>query len=542
MNVTKNKLIEALNFLGEFPEKSLKKEELIKKLNQIYDKEIERLNVVINIQIYDLIKKLVESDENGIDIGIEYEPEVDFLENTLIIDELVIDEEKTHIKFNEKMKDRFAKFINKKNETYIKMNQTIVNLMINITEAYGIIEDHEMLKMINRFLKSEIEMEYIYFLTDFQIDLRNEITIVDSEDESYFMSDFVHSPEEIIYERLNSDLSYKNYTIEELQNNTPRTILERKEAQDVLNFFKKKKIEFAEEATMIIIIYIMTAPKFEIKEFMQLIKIDFDNLEDADEYLQLIMKLHNRIPHYSLYGYSPEELFKNRLEQEQKEKEKKKKTKIGRNDPCPCGSGKKYKNCCLNKVVHVDFKNEKYADCIDSDDSDIFFALRNLLLDYTNKQYNINKDLEDYEDVARSETDEVIEIRNKIWEDPNVIANYIKENPDNLDEKFISIIKEWNEKKVNDGFILYKYEEEYALLINDDNIYYVKGLKERLRDMIPEQNLPMYIKTVLLPYKNYIVYDSYIQQYKMSFGNGIRKIWDDNYKKMLKENKVKFEL
>ena len=24
-------------------------------------------------------------------------------------------------------------------------------------------------------------------------------------------------------------------------------------------------------------------------------------------------------------------------------------TKIGRNKPCPCGSGKKYKNCCLKK-------------------------------------------------------------------------------------------------------------------------------------------------------------------------------------------------
>ena len=24
---------------------------------------------------------------------------------------------------------------------------------------------------------------------------------------------------------------------------------------------------------------------------------------------------------------------------------------IGRNDPCPCGSGKKYKKCCMNKVV-----------------------------------------------------------------------------------------------------------------------------------------------------------------------------------------------
>jgi len=26
--------------------------------------------------------------------------------------------------------------------------------------------------------------------------------------------------------------------------------------------------------------------------------------------------------------------------------------KVGRNDPCPCGSGKKYKHCCLNKLTH----------------------------------------------------------------------------------------------------------------------------------------------------------------------------------------------
>src|SRR5262249_42135842 len=24
-------------------------------------------------------------------------------------------------------------------------------------------------------------------------------------------------------------------------------------------------------------------------------------------------------------------------------------TKVGRNDPCPCGSGKKFKKCCMNK-------------------------------------------------------------------------------------------------------------------------------------------------------------------------------------------------
>jgi len=28
---------------------------------------------------------------------------------------------------------------------------------------------------------------------------------------------------------------------------------------------------------------------------------------------------------------------------------KRKDEKVGRNDPCPCGSGKKYKVCCVNK-------------------------------------------------------------------------------------------------------------------------------------------------------------------------------------------------
>ena len=31
---------------------------------------------------------------------------------------------------------------------------------------------------------------------------------------------------------------------------------------------------------------------------------------------------------------------------EQAKKQPKRVQKVGRNDPCPCGSGKKYKNCC----------------------------------------------------------------------------------------------------------------------------------------------------------------------------------------------------
>lgn len=36
--------------------------------------------------------------------------------------------------------------------------------------------------------------------------------------------------------------------------------------------------------------------------------------------------------------------------------------KVGRNDPCPCGSGKKYKNCCMKKdlgLVDDPFTDDK---------------------------------------------------------------------------------------------------------------------------------------------------------------------------------------
>jgi len=45
-------------------------------------------------------------------------------------------------------------------------------------------------------------------------------------------------------------------------------------------------------------------------------------------------------------------MFKDAIEKENRKAtsiKSGKRVKIGRNDPCPCGSGKKYKKCCMNK-------------------------------------------------------------------------------------------------------------------------------------------------------------------------------------------------
>jgi uncharacterized protein YecA (UPF0149 family) len=65
------------------------------------------------------------------------------------------------------------------------------------------------------------------------------------------------------------------------------------------------------------------------------------------------------LPRWDLKGHSPTEAFEMGIKLP-KEKEYKPESfiesndipfvnaspKIGRNEPCPCGSGKKYKNCC----------------------------------------------------------------------------------------------------------------------------------------------------------------------------------------------------
>jgi hypothetical protein len=51
--------------------------------------------------------------------------------------------------------------------------------------------------------------------------------------------------------------------------------------------------------------------------------------------------------HFCWWVYDPEtESFRRGCEAEHGEKQIKQRRPVGRNDPCPCGSGKKYKRCC----------------------------------------------------------------------------------------------------------------------------------------------------------------------------------------------------
>ena len=47
-----------------------------------------------------------------------------------------------------------------------------------------------------------------------------------------------------------------------------------------------------------------------------------------------------------------QEVQKNTTVNTVKEPKRRQTPKVGRNDPCPCGSGKKFKKCCMGKGIY----------------------------------------------------------------------------------------------------------------------------------------------------------------------------------------------
>jgi len=92
----------------------------------------------------------------------------------------------------------------------------------------------------------------------------------------------------------------------------------------------------------------------ELSEFIAQ-AFDCPDLEVVNEILMAASNVYNAHRQWVLKGYSPKELRQtetvfdrphpvksNHFNNNQPQK----KVKIGRNEPCPCGSGKKYKKCC----------------------------------------------------------------------------------------------------------------------------------------------------------------------------------------------------
>lgn len=111
--------------------------------------------------------------------------------------------------------------------------------------------------------------------------------------------------------------------------------------------------EEAQQLVMELCIMIFNSEVLEdILEYWQTI-VDFPSLQTAQAAVKDLVDLYNHLPRWAYKGFSAWELHQRNtipnltLTRNNKVKIQAVKAQVGRNDPCPCGSGKKYKKCCL---------------------------------------------------------------------------------------------------------------------------------------------------------------------------------------------------
>lgn len=85
---------------------------------------------------------------------------------------------------------------------------------------------------------------------------------------------------------------------------------------------------------------------FDIQYFISMLErfgVQIKSMNMINDLMKLLMDFNNNTPKWINKGWTPKEL----KGEEMQDMNPVTKVKIGRNEPCPCGSGKKYKKCCM---------------------------------------------------------------------------------------------------------------------------------------------------------------------------------------------------
>lgn len=157
-------------------------------------------------------------------------------------------------------------------------------------------------------------------------------------------------------------------------------------------------------------------------------------------------------------------------------------------------------------------------------DVDRFFKLYHGLLFYANKKYNIIKSLKKPDDIFGAPFSDILELKEKLYADPEMIDTFVKENPMGFSSQDLDIIRSWK-NFVKGKFMIMNYKKNSTIfleLTDPPKAYGVLGLNSSFQEMLGP-NLPVSAELTLLPYEDKITYDGTLLSNRVIFGPHVRR-------------------
>ena len=361
-NLSKNELDKIRQNLNLKNISSLKKAELVNKLCNLIPTKFKDIIFKLDQSRYDLIKTIIYND-GFIDIDDISTSKVESLMGYGIVFLGSYNKQKILFMPSELI-ELFKKIDGYELKTIVRRNTDWISLTYGLLNYYGVMDVWRLMNMVAKLTEREIDfLEYMKVMS-FANDFYKQATHTGHGYKDYRVTDTNRIIDE---QKKRPDVDYYPFTKQQaLKASVPRYIEKTPAVKSVTDFlleyydFTKEQVEeILQDLAIIINTESRPTAMFSYMES----RLKLPSLEIAQELADKLMGLHNNTRLWILKGYTPHELSQRekkrlkplpvvpfRLDQADSNIfDIKTGTKIGRNDPCPCGSGNKYKKCCGKK-------------------------------------------------------------------------------------------------------------------------------------------------------------------------------------------------
>lgn len=311
-----------------------KKEVLINNINENYKNSIINLSKCMNLECYDVMEILCKN--NGILLMEELDEKMDtvvFMEQLGII--------YTALKDNELyacIPSQIKEILSEIDKSKLAYNSEIIKLFKGMLYYYGVLTIEDFMARLPQDVEIELSLDELDMLLAMEEISTEEYIYIDGLGVNSLMDN-----EEQLEANVNNSeklTDYKKLTKHEILKACGKEYIgDRKNYKELEKFIKEFYTITEDNFDEMLI---STYQSYQRLGQNDLIKDMIENFP-VPQYIQgeftiVMNEVCKRIPVWSLGGYTLAE--NNTYVRSDKE------VKVGRNEPCPCGSGKKYKKCC----------------------------------------------------------------------------------------------------------------------------------------------------------------------------------------------------
>ncbi len=167
------------------------------------------------------------------------------------------------------------------------------------------------------------------------------------------------------------------------------------------------------------------------------------------------------------------------------------------------------------------------------DEGMLFYELYAALLSFVNQKLKVSPEqFSNYREYISTPPEARVDIRDALFDHRELIDEFIGENPAKLGTDSLEIVRAWKHS-LKDKFYVFRYLKKYTVFLTTGSsptkAYGVLGLADPLEEVIG-RGLPRLTTTVLLPFQGKIIYDGLVSGYNISFGGGIKRVLNAEYK------------